>query len=49
VICGGIGGRPRFPDLRVSLVDDPKVTDPYAETARKVVKRPNGFFTSIPE
>src|SRR5437588_8197029 len=31
----GIGGRPRFPDLRVSLVDDPKDTDPYGETARK--------------
>jgi predicted peptidase len=44
VICGGIGGPERFPQLHVSLVDDPKVTDPYAETARRIGKTPVWIF-----
>lgn len=44
VICGGIRGPQTFPQLHVSLVDDPKVTDPYAETARRIGKTPVWVF-----
>ena len=43
-ICGGIYGPEDFPALHVSLVDDPKVADPYAETARRVGKTPVWVF-----
>lgn len=43
-ICGGIRGPERFPQLHVSLVDDPKIADPYAETARRVGKTPVWMF-----
>ena len=44
VICGGIHGPERFPQLHVSLVDDPNVSDPYAETARRIGKTPVWIF-----
>ncbi len=43
-ICGGIHGPESFPPLHVSLVDDPKIADPYAETARRVGKTPVWVF-----
>jgi len=43
-ICGGILGPERFPQLHVSLADDPKITDPYAETARRIGKTPVWIF-----
>jgi len=43
-ICGGIHGPERFPQLHVSLADDPKITDPYAETARRIGKTPVWIF-----
>jgi predicted peptidase len=39
-ICGGIKAPPTGPSLHVSLIDDPKVTDPYAEMARRIGKTP---------
>jgi predicted peptidase len=39
-ICGGIRGPEHYPPLHVSLVDDRKVADPYAQTARRVGKTP---------
>ncbi|HYL15517.1 MAG TPA: PHB depolymerase family esterase [Terriglobales bacterium] len=44
VICGGIRGPQHFPELHVSLVDDPKITDPYAETGRRIGKTPVWIF-----
>jgi len=44
VICGGLRGPDRFPELHVSLVDDAKIADPYAETARRVGKTPVWIF-----
>src|SRR5581483_366794 len=44
IICGGIRGPAQFPALHVGLVDDAKVTDPYAETARHVSKTPVWIF-----
>lgn len=43
-ICGGIRGPAGFSQLHVALVDDPKVSDPYAETARRVGKIPVWIF-----
>ena len=44
VLCGGIRGPDSFPELHVDLVDDPKVTDPYTETARRIGKTPVWIF-----
>lgn len=44
VICGGIRGPERFQELHVSLVDDPKITDAYVETARRIGKTPVWIF-----
>jgi predicted peptidase len=44
VICGGIRGPQHFQELHVSLVDDPKVTDPYAKTARRIGQIPVWIF-----
>jgi len=44
VICGGVRGPERLPQLHVSLVDDPKIADPYAETARRMGKTPVWIF-----
>ena len=35
-ICSGIRPQKDWPQLRVTLVDDPKITDPYAEIARRI-------------
>jgi predicted peptidase len=43
-ICGGIHGPKLFPQLHVGLVDDPKISDAYAETARRVGKTPVWVF-----
>ena len=43
-ICGGIRAPADFPDLRVSLVNDPSVSDPYLETARRIGKTPVWIF-----
>jgi predicted peptidase len=44
VVCGGIRGPERFPQLHVSLADDPKIADPYSETARRIGKTPVRIF-----
>jgi hypothetical protein len=41
---GGIHGPAKFSQLSVSLVSDPKVCDPYAETARRIGKTPVWIF-----
>jgi len=43
-ICGGIFGPARAPDAHVSLAGDPKVGDPYAETARRIGSTPIWIF-----
>jgi predicted peptidase len=43
-ICGGIQPGKHIAELRSSLVDDPKVSDPYAETARRIGKTPVWIF-----
>ncbi|HEX4020385.1 MAG TPA: prolyl oligopeptidase family serine peptidase [Acidobacteriaceae bacterium] len=43
-ICGGIHGPPKVPDARVTLAADPKVADPYAETARRIGNTPVWIF-----
>jgi predicted peptidase len=43
-ICGGIHGPPKFPQMNVGLANDPKVADPYAETARSIGKTPVWIF-----
>ncbi len=43
-VCGGIVPNQNHPELHSSLVDDRKVTDPYAETARRIGKTPIWIF-----
>lgn len=43
-ICGGIFGPPKTPDARVSLAADPNVSDPYAETAKRIGSTPIWIF-----
>lgn len=43
-ICGGIRGPQRLPQLHSSVVDDPTVSDPYAETAKRIGKTPVWIF-----
>jgi predicted peptidase len=43
-ICGGIHGPPEYPRINVSVANDPKITDPYAETARRIGKTPVWIF-----
>ena len=44
VICGGINRLPGFPGIAVTLAKEPRVADPYAETARLVGKTPGWIF-----
>jgi predicted peptidase len=44
VICGGIRGPERWPELHSSLIDDHRISDPYAETARRIGKTPVWIF-----
>jgi predicted peptidase len=43
-ICGGIYGPAKVPDARVGLAADPSVTDPYAETAKRIGYTPIWIF-----
>ncbi len=43
-ICGGIHGPPKIPEARVALAADPNVSDPYAETARRIGSTPIWIF-----
>jgi predicted peptidase len=43
-ISGGILGPPKVPDARVELVGAPGVSDPYAETARRIGTTPVWIF-----
>ena len=43
-ICSGIRPQKDWPQLRVTLVDDPKFTDPYAEIARLIGSTPVWIF-----
>ncbi len=43
-ICGGIFGPPKTPDARVSLAADPRISDPYAETAKRIGSTPIWIF-----
>ena len=44
LICSGIRPQKNWPQLRVTLVDDPKITDPYAEVARRIGNTPVWMF-----
>lgn len=44
VVCGGLAGPKFWPQLHVPMMDDPKIADPYAETARRVGKTPVWIF-----
>jgi predicted peptidase len=44
VVCGGIRGTEHLPQMRSSVLDDPKVEDPYAEVARRIGKVPVWIF-----
>ena len=43
-ICSGVQPQKDWPQLRVTLVDDPKVTDPFAEVARRIGQTPVWMF-----
>jgi predicted peptidase len=43
-ICSGIRPQKEWPQLRVTLVDDPKFTDPYGEVARRIGNTPVWIF-----
>jgi len=43
-ICGGIFGPKQAPDARVNLAADPSVSDPYAETAKRIASTPIWIF-----
>lgn len=43
-ICGGIHGPPGKPEVSVGLTRDPQVSDPYAETARRIGSTPIWIF-----
>lgn len=44
IICGGIRAPNGYPALHSGLVGDPKIEDPYAETARRVGNTPVWIF-----
>jgi predicted peptidase len=44
VICGGIRGTEHLPQMRSSVLEDPKIEDPYAEVARRIGKVPVWVF-----
>jgi predicted peptidase len=43
-VCAGIVPPEKFPMIGVTLAKDPKVTDPYAETARRIGSTPVWIF-----
>ena len=43
-VCGGIRGLEHYPQIGVSLAKDPKISDPYAETAKRIGTTPLWVF-----
>ncbi len=43
-VCSGVRALSDMPELRVTIVDNPKISDPYAEIARRVGKTPVWIF-----
>ena len=43
-ICAGVQPPEGWPQLRVTLIDDPKITDPFAEVARRIGSTPVWIF-----
>ena len=43
-VCGGVRPNHDHPQLKSSLLDDPSISDPYAEIARRVGKTPVWIF-----
>ena len=43
-ICSGVQPHKDWPQLRVTLVDDPNITDPFAEVARHIGSIPVWMF-----
>jgi predicted peptidase len=43
-ICGGIHGPPGKPEVSVGVAKDPQISDPYAETARRIASTPIWIF-----
>lgn len=43
-VCGGLHGTKDLPDMHSSLLNDPKISDPYAETARRISSTPVWVF-----
>ena len=43
-ICGGVQPHQHWPQLHVTVVDDPKVTDPFAEITRRIGATPVWIF-----
>jgi predicted peptidase len=43
-ICSGVQPNKEWPQLRVTLIDDPKIADPFAEVARRIGKTPVWMF-----
>ncbi|HST12968.1 MAG TPA: prolyl oligopeptidase family serine peptidase [Terriglobales bacterium] len=43
-ICGGIFGPPKVPEARVEVAADPNISDPYAETAKRIGSTPVWIF-----
>jgi predicted peptidase len=43
-VCGGLQPAKHIPEMRSSLIDDPKVSDPYAETAKRIGQTPIWVF-----
>jgi predicted peptidase len=43
-VCGGIRGLEDYPQIGVSLAKNPKVADPYAETAKRIGRTPVWVF-----
>jgi predicted peptidase len=43
-ICSGVQPQKDWPQLRVTLIDDPKIADPFAEVARRIGKTPVWMF-----
>jgi predicted peptidase len=43
-ICSGVQPQKDWPQLRVTLMDDPKIADPFAEVARRIGSTPVWMF-----
>src|SRR6266536_461477 len=45
-ICSGVQPQKDWPQLRVTLIDDPRISDPFAEVARRIGSIPEWMFHS---